>query len=145
MIFSCRYVLRAQTPDRLPAAQAAPQTRTVWDSVYTEEQAKRGGDVYYSQCSTCHGEKLEGLEDAPSLAGKEFLAAWNGRTVGALFEKTRKMPRDNPGRLDRQQYLDVVAYILSASKFPAGQTELPRDLAPLKLLRIDATNPETRK
>jgi mono/diheme cytochrome c family protein len=143
---SFHYGVRAQTQDHPQSPQPAAETRSVWDGVYTTEQARRGGDIYYSQCSTCHGEKLEGVDDAPSLAGKEFLDGWDGRTVGALFEKMRtKMPRDNPGRLDRQTYLDATAYILSANQFPAGQTELPQDLAPLKLIRIDAVKPEPKK
>ena len=118
----------------------------MWDGVYTTEQAKRGEEVYVSHCAACHGAKLEGVEDAPSLAGKAFLDGWDGLTVGALFEKTRKkMPQDNPGHLARQQYLDVVAYLMNANKLPAGKTELPQELEPLKLIRIDAVKPEAKK
>lgn len=126
-------------------AQAGAETRSVWDGVYTSEQAKRGQEVYASHCSTCHGAKLEGVEDAPSLTGKAFVDSWDGLTVGTLFEKTRKkMPRDDPGTLSRQQYLDVIAYLLSANKFPEGKTELPQELEPLKLIRIDAAKPEPK-
>src|SRR5258708_23632603 len=126
MIFSHHYVLSAHTRILLQETQSAPETRSVWDGVYTDEQAKRGEEVYKGECSTCHGKKLEGVEDAPSLAGKSFVDGWDGLTVGALFEKTRKkMPRDNPGQLSRMQYLDAVAYILNANKFPSGNTELP--------------------
>jgi mono/diheme cytochrome c family protein len=129
----------------LQVAPANQETRSVWDGVYTTEQAKRGQEVYGNHCSTCHGAKLEGAEEAPSLAGKGFLEGWDGLPVGALFEKTRKkMPRDNPGQLSRQQYLDVIAYLLSANKFPDGQAELPQDLEPLKLIRIDAVKPEPK-
>src|SRR5258708_2658774 len=126
MFFSHHYMLSAHTRTLLQATQSAPETRSVWDGVYTDEQAKRGEEVYKGECSTCHGKKLEGVEDAPSLAGKSFVDGWDGLTVGALFEKTRKkMPRDNPGQLSRMQYLDAVAYILNANKFPSGNTELP--------------------
>jgi mono/diheme cytochrome c family protein len=145
MVLSCRYMLSAHSPARPQAAQT-DETRSVWDGVYSTEQAKRGQEVYGSQCSTCHGAKLEGVEDAPSLAGKGFLDGWDGLTVGALFEKIRKkMPRDNPGQLSRQQYLDVVAYILGANTFPAGKADLPQELAPLKLIRIDAVKLEPKK
>ena len=30
--------------------------KTVWDGVYTEEQAKRGADVYAEKCAGCHGD-----------------------------------------------------------------------------------------
>jgi hypothetical protein len=34
------------------------------------------------------------------------------------------MPADKPGSLSVDTYLDVVAYLLQANKFPAGNTEL---------------------
>lgn len=118
------------------------EPRSVWDGVYTAEQAKRGEEVYTSRCSLCHGDKLQGVEDAPSLVGKGFLTTWDGMPLGTLFEKTRKkMPQDNPGQLTRQQYLDVVSYVMSANKFPAGSTELPQELEKLKLIQIDAVKP----
>lgn len=123
-----------------------PEARSVWDGVYTSEQAKRGEEVYTSRCSLCHGDKLQGTDDAPSLEGKGFLTTWDGMPLGTLFEKTRKkMPQDSPGQLMRQQYLDVISYVMSANKFPSGNTELPLELEQLKLIRIDAVKPEARK
>ena len=124
------------------SAHADAETRSIWAGVYTAEQAKRGEEVYTARCSLCHGDKLQGAEDAPSLVGKGFLTTWDGMPLGTLFEKTRKkMPQDNPGQLTRQQYLDVVSYVMSANKFPAGSTELPQELEQLKLIRIDAVKP----
>ena len=40
--------------------------KTVWDGVYTEEQAKRGGDIYAEKCAMCHGDSLGGVESAPA-------------------------------------------------------------------------------
>jgi mono/diheme cytochrome c family protein len=128
------------------SAHSDPETRSVWDGVYNAEQAKRGEEVYTSRCSLCHGDKLQGVEDAPSLVGKGFLTTWDGLPLGTLFEKmSKKMPQDNPGQLTRQQYLDVLSYLMSANKFPAGSTELPQELEQLKLIRIDAIKPEARK
>ncbi len=133
---------------RAPASQASqPQasaaSRSVWDGVYSSEQAKRGGALYYSKCSACHGESLNGGgsddDDAPALVGKDFQKAWNGRTVNALFEKiSRTMPRDNPAHLTPAGYADLVAYILSANQFPAAKAELPTDAELLKQIRIEA-------
>ena len=33
-------------------------TRSVWDGVYTKEQAHRGQTVYGQECAKCHGENL---------------------------------------------------------------------------------------
>ena len=83
---------------------AAVATRSVWDGVYSKEQAGRGQAAYNSKCAGCHGEALLGGEDSPPLVDKDFLDKWNGRSVGDLVELTRKtMPADGPGKLSRQQ------------------------------------------
>lgn len=130
--------LRAQEP---PSSE-----RSVWDGVYTEEQAKRGEALYEKQCSTCHGDKLAGRESAPPLTGGAFMANWNGLTLGDLFERIRRtMPQDAPGKLSRQQNADVLAYVLNFNKFPAGKTELYRQAEMLKEIRFEAAKPEAKK
>jgi S-disulfanyl-L-cysteine oxidoreductase SoxD len=130
--------LRAQEP---PSSE-----RSVWDGVYTEEQAKRGEALYEKQCSTCHGDKLAGRESAPPLTGGAFMANWNGLTLGDLFERIRRtMPQDAPGKLSRQQNADVLAYMLSFNKFPVGKTELYRQAEMLKEIRFEAAKPEAKK
>lgn len=123
-------------------ASMAAAAGAVWDAVYTDEQAKRGQAVYLQECATCHGPDLEGADVAPSLAGAEFMTAWNDLTVGDLFERIRTtMPQDRPGALTRQQNADVIAFMLQVNKWPAGTTELPRELEPLKAIKILATKP----
>ncbi|HSL22750.1 MAG TPA: c-type cytochrome [Vicinamibacterales bacterium] len=122
-----------------PAAARAT-SRSVWDGVYTMEQARRGEAVYARECAHCHGQTLEGNgEGAGALAGIEFLSMWNGLTLGDMMDRVRlTMPLDKPGTLDRQQHADVLAYIVSANKFPAGKTELPREPERLKQILFDA-------
>jgi cytochrome c len=120
------------------------QPHSVWDGVYTAEQAKRGEAVYYRECSTCHGDKLAGHEEAPPLAGQDFLDSWNGLSVGKLFDKIRlTMPKGEPGTVTVQEKADILAYILSFNKFPAGKTELQKSEA-LKDIRFEATKPEAQ-
>ena len=117
------------------AAAFAQTTRSVWDGVYTEDQAKRGAAVYAKECAACHGADLNGGESAPALVGGVFLSNWNTLTVGDLFERIRlSMPQDNPGRLSRQQDADVLALMLQANEFPAGKTELDKQTEVLKLI-----------
>ena len=116
---------------------AAAGARTVWDGVYSKEQAVRGQGTYQEVCMQCHGETLGGGE-APPLAGDDFLRKWNGKTVGDLFGSIQKtMPEDNPGNLSNSEYADIVAYMLSVSSFPAGQKALDRDIAALNEIRIE--------
>jgi mono/diheme cytochrome c family protein len=120
-------------------AQAPPASRSVWDGVYTAEQAKRGEPLYAQHCSSCHGTMLEGGEMAPPLAGGAFNANWNGLSLGDLLERTRiSMPQNNPGSLSRQQYVDILAVMLGAGEFPAGKTELPRETEVLKQIAFES-------
>ena len=127
-----------------PGTQAGSESGSVRAGVFTVAQEKRGEAIYNRECSTCHGERLKGGEGAPALTGTEFAASWNGQTVGDLFDRIRQTmpaPPEQPGKLTPQQNADVVAHILSVNGFPAGTTELPTEIAPLKLIRIDAAKP----
>ncbi|MBI3048509.1 MAG: cytochrome c [Acidobacteria bacterium] len=115
---------------------------SVWDGVYTEAQAKRGEAIYYQRCGACHGPDLEGGDMTPALVGGVFTANWNDLPVSDLFERIRiTMPLDQPSTLARAQTADVVAFLLKANKWPAGEVELPRELEPLKEIRIQALKP----
>jgi len=113
--------------------------RSVWDGVYTKQQAGRGQASYQEECIKCHAENLGGGEAAPALAGDEFLRKWNGKTAGDLFELIRKtMPSEDPGSLSRRQYADIVAYILSVNGFPGGEKDLASETEALNDIRIEA-------
>src|SRR6185295_1515773 len=100
---------------------AQPPTKSIWDGSYTTAQAERGRGLYAEQCASCHGSELTGGEMAPPLSGGEFMAGWDGLTIGDLFERIRiSMPQNAPGSLSGQQNADILAYVLSVSKFPAG-------------------------
>ncbi len=120
----------------------AQPTKSVWDGVYTEEQAKRGAPLYSEQCASCHGPELMGGEMAPPLATGDFLAGWDGLTVGDLFERIRiSMPQNAPGSLSGQQNADILAFIFSANKFPAGSAELASQMMMLKDIKFEAKKP----
>jgi mono/diheme cytochrome c family protein len=113
-------------------------TKSVWDGVYTEEQANRGKQGYAEQCASCHGPELTGGEMAPALAGGEFLAGWDGLTVGDLFERIRiSMPQNSPGSLSGAQNADILAFVLASNKFPVGTSELAKDAMILKTIKFE--------
>ena len=119
------------------ALLCAQTTRTVWDGVYTEEQSKRGGEVYSKECAGCHGAQLTGGESAPPLTGDGFLSNWTGQTAGVLFDRIRQtMPQQDPGRLSRQQNADVLAFLFHANGYPAGKVELDKQTEALNLIKI---------
>jgi mono/diheme cytochrome c family protein len=115
---------------------------SVWDGVYTEEQAKRGESIYHERCAACHGSQLEGGDMTPTLVGGLFTSTWNDLPLSDLFERIRiTMPLNQPSTLSRQQTADVTAFLLKSNKWPAGQIELPRELEPLKEIQIQAIKP----
>jgi mono/diheme cytochrome c family protein len=114
--------------------------RTVWDGVYTDEQAARGRSAYIADCASCHAEDLRGSSTAPSLVEESFAFQWDNTPVGELLVRIRTlMPSDRPNSLTPQRYRDIVAYILQANKFPAGEKELDTDLDALNQVLITVT------
>jgi quinoprotein glucose dehydrogenase len=119
------------------SAQTATPARSVWDAVYSQDQAKRGQAAYTQACSACHQGDLSGNDQAPSLAGGEFLDRWNDQSVGDLADRIRlTMPQDNIGSLNVQMSADITAYLLQANNFPAGAEELKADRSAMKAVVI---------
>jgi S-disulfanyl-L-cysteine oxidoreductase SoxD len=144
--FAIAAAVSASYANAHPQEPPASESRSVWDGVYTDDQAKRGEPVYHKECATCHGDSLTGGESAPPLSGGGFLSNWNGLTVGDLFDRIRKtMPQNTPGKLTKQQAADVLAYALSVNKFPAGKAELSKQVEFLKEIRFETNKPEPPK
>ncbi len=125
------------------SAVRAQSQMSVWDGVYTAEQAARGATLYASECSSCHASDLEGTGPMPALSGDNFRKEWNGQSVGDLFERMAvSMPADQPGKLSRAQDADVLAFILKSNDFPAGKTEMKGSTPDLSKIRFIATRPK---
>jgi mono/diheme cytochrome c family protein len=118
---------------------AAQSPVSVWDGVYSDRQAERGAALYQTACASCHGDKLQGKGQTPALTGSDFVMDWSGMTVGDLFDKMQtSMPADKPGSLSREQNASLVAYLLSANKFPSGAAELSSNAERLRQIRFEA-------
>jgi mono/diheme cytochrome c family protein len=129
--------LRAQAPSTTTTTTTTAASVTA--GVYTADQAKRGQAVYSDSCAKCHLDDLSGGATSPPLKGADFLSGWKGKSVGALFDEVRMtMPFDSPGSLTAAQYADVLAYLFSENKYPAGDKELDKDPAPLQQIKIEA-------
>src|SRR6267378_2172416 len=112
---------------------AQPPTKSIWDGVYSEEQGTRGKALYAQECASCHGSEL---------AGGEFMAGWDGLTIGDLFERVRiSMPQNAPGSLSGQQIADVLSFVFSSNKFPAGTSDLPKEAGILKQIKFEVKKP----
>jgi mono/diheme cytochrome c family protein len=122
----------ANLGDSLGNAATAAAMRTASQGVYTDAQMAQGKAFYSDNCLQCHGGELDGVEDAPPLAGKLFISKWGGLPVGTLHAFIDKsMPPGNGGALGAVSEAAVVAYILYKNNFPSGSTPLPADPAGL--------------
>jgi len=90
--------------------------KSTLDGVYTEQQARRGAQIYENICAKCHDQN-EFMEP--------LMQSWTGAPISMLlFEITALMPEDQPGSLEPVEYADVLAYILELNGLPPGQAEL---------------------
>jgi quinoprotein glucose dehydrogenase len=120
------------------APRAAENVTSVWEGVYTKEQAARGKTRYFTSCAVCHGPQLQGDSDSPELAGNSFMKRWGDQSVGTLFAfASTQMPVGRPGSLGVQGYADVIAHILATNGFPDGQRELPASSQALDRIIIE--------
>ena len=123
-------------------AVTAQQSKSQWDGVFGQEQAKRGEGLYSQYCSSCHGADLTGGEMAPGLTGGEFNANWNDLSLGQLFERIRVgMPGNAPGSLSRAQVADILSYILLKGNYPVGSADLPTQTEVLNTIKFVSTKP----
>lgn len=140
----CGTSVLAQAPAAASSSQDANQgTHSVWDGVYTADQSKHGEEIAARECSSCHGETMAEGDQAPALAGDSFTTEWNGQTLDGLFHKiSTTMPQTAPGKLSREEYLDLLARILNLNGIPAGKTELGSAAEPLQQIRFEAAKPK---
>ena len=114
------------------AAQGGP-ARTVWEGAYSEAQAARGRVLYEAQCAFCHQSDLRGQGFAPALIEDTFATRWQDGNLGDLFTIVKvTMPQDKPASLTDDENAAIVAYLLQANRYPAGQRDLGPDPAALK-------------
>jgi mono/diheme cytochrome c family protein len=120
----------------IAVAQTPPAKSTLWDGLYTDEQASRGNTVFSASCANCHS--LESQEGRP-LTGKIFWDHYTQKTVGDLFTFMQKnMPNGNPGSLSEKTYADLVAFVLKSNGVPAGTAELvPSAVAAIPIVPKD--------
>jgi cytochrome c len=106
--------------------------RSTGEGVYSREQWMRGRDVYAGLCAGCH--------PAITHVGPMFTTSWAGKKLSDLFGFLReRMPKNDPGSLSEEEYVDVMAYMLRLNGMPAGVEDLPADSLALTKIRIDSS------
>ena len=86
--------------------------------------AARGKDLS-AQCAFCHQSDLRGQGFAPALVEDTFTSRWQDGNLGDLLTIVKvTMPQDKPASLTDDENAAIVAYLLQANRYPAGQQEL---------------------
>ena len=109
---------------------AAQEKTSVKSGVYTAAQADRGIAIFKSKCASCH---------APNRFTDDlFYTSFAGKPLWEMFDViSDSMPEDDPGSLKKEEYADVIAYLLKLNNFPAGQADLPTDKEALSLIMME--------
>src|SRR5882724_824374 len=119
------------------AAIIAVSGRGQTPAAYTASQAADGLAAYQTNCASCHLPDLTGRNEAPQLAGGNFMNAWGSRTTSELIRYIQAtMPPANRGGLSAETYTNIVGFILQANGAPAGD----RPLAVATPVRIDSVS-----
>ncbi|MEQ8207162.1 MAG: cytochrome c [Woeseia sp.] len=88
---------------------------TIADGVYTDAQAETGAALYEQHCLICHDKKYF----------RPVLKRWEGQPLGMMYLiMSSSMPESNPASLRQEEYVDILAYVLSLSRYPSGDTAL---------------------
>ena len=115
-------------PPQAPAASAeARQQAPV--AVFTTQQAEAGRAAYAASCAACHLPDLTGRDEAPPLAGTNFISVWGSRRIKDLLDYTSATMPQGADPLDAATYLSVVAYILQRNGAVAGDRPLTASTA----------------
>ena len=122
------WLAACSTARPVPVSPTIPGETTIWDGIYTDDQARRGQRVYQQECAECHLDDLSGNGDAPALIGSPFFFRWSNLSIGDTIAATRStMPKGAPASLSQASYVDLAAYVLEKNMAPSGDTELPVD------------------
>ena len=113
------------------ASAAGAQDGSVWDGVYTPEQAQQGAELFVQHCIACHATRpgeMSGHGPAPSVIGADFEFRWVDSSVADLYDAIRQtMPEGAPNSLSEAEYASLTAYIFELNGYPAGTQVLSID------------------
>lgn len=118
-----RLVAVAAAAAAFAIAIVTAQTPTA-GAVFTADQASAGRAAYQANCASCHMPDLGGRNEAPPLAGGNFMNTWRARSTRALVDYMQAgMPPGGPA-LAPDQYVAIAAYILQTNGAVPGAQPL---------------------
>jgi mono/diheme cytochrome c family protein len=108
-----------------------------------DAQLAEGKRLFAEHCASCHGDSLQGTDDAPALVGKAALPLYprdgskrttQFKTAGdVLAFAVANMPADEAGTLTNEQYIAVLAFALRVN---GAVLERPLDVDAAKSITL---------
>src|SRR4051794_40589601 len=80
-------------------------------SIYTAAQATAGRALYTANCASCHMPDLGGRNEAPPLAGVNFMSTWGNRSTKELLEYMTAVMPPGGSSLTDEQFASIAAFI----------------------------------
>jgi cytochrome c5 len=111
---------------------------TAQSGIFTSAQAEHGASIVQQKCGACHGDNLQGGQEAPALRGDAFWSEWDQKTARNLYSRIiSTMPPDGPGTLKENEVIDIVAFMVHENGVPPGTktVESANELNSFKLQR----------
>ena len=125
LLLSVSIIVIASCKKPTEETTASSEEPNALSGIYTNEQADAAEAIYTSACASCHGKDGRGTEGGSPLTGSMFQSRWQEKSIGALFEVTKRtMPKNSPASLDDKSYAALVAFMLKINNYPAGDKQL---------------------
>jgi hypothetical protein len=84
---------------------------------------------------------MGGQDVSPPLAGAAFMSNWAGKPIADLSKRIRTtMPLEAPGTLGLADSAKLVAAIMAANGYKAGEVELPSSPSAQQAITLDAVD-----
>ncbi|RZL86343.1 MAG: cytochrome c, partial [Variovorax sp.] len=71
--------------------------------------------LYAAQCSSCHGDVMEGGQFGPSLKSRDFANRWRGKHAELLKYISTSMPPNSSGQLSDGDYAILTKMVADAN------------------------------
>jgi len=131
-----RAALEGSDTEETAEAEPLPEV-SMWDGVFTADQAAEGRTIYAANCASCHGATARGGPGNPSLIGNTLNRKYADMPLSVFYDyMAMNMPAGRPGTLLPQQYADVLAFVLTAHGVEPGENTLTPDRALLDSIII---------
>ena len=102
-------------------AESSGDYTTVWNGIFTPDQALRGQEAFDLHCMRCHQSDIDAGNPDARFRGHMFMERWREYDLESLYDFIRlTMPRRDPGKFDRRHVRRHRGPRPDGERFPSG-------------------------